>query len=799
MSSIHTLSPALQTVWQDVRYALRMIIRVPGYSVPIIATLIIAVGLNTVVFSVANTLLLRPWALPDPSQLILVFHRRTADRPSGVSPSEYRWFGEQLQSADLVAWREGDGVRLDTGQGEAAVPTHFVSGEFFGTLRIPLTLGRGIARAEDTLGGGAPVAVIAHSLWTSRFGRDPGVVGRVVRVNGVSFTIIGVAAPGNFQTAGRGMAQLWIPLGTIDRLFSDDPYLATFLRTADACCVEVAGRLRPGATAAEAERELTTLDRRFRSNHSVGDPPNLGVMVTDTLGVNYPRGGAAQSRRMLVTLFGSVVLVLLLACANVGNVQLARALSRRREMTIRLALGASRTRVIRQLLTEALVLSTLATVCSLPIAALMPQVILQQSMPREFGSIAATLDLRLLAFALGATILTCLLTSLAPAVRSSRQLTAVRSGSGLQSGRLRGVLLAFQVGVSALLLVAAGTMASGLARASSFTPGFDVHGVDVLTVQRQGASATELRRLTSEVVDRLAQANVGPVGLATMAPLSAARRGTSVRRDDEPAGVAHDVRVQAVSPGYFAVLQLPVVAGRVFDASQPGEVVINQTFADLLWPTRSPVGQRFGDRVVVGIVADAQLDALGEIAPTFYQLLDDTPSIILVRREPRVATIVKTVVSGVDSQAVGSLRALSANLETALQGARLGALIAGGLGLLAIGLSTIGISGVFSYVVNERTAELAIRRAVGAGPADIVRLVFRRAGGPLLVGLSGGLACAAIAAPAWTAYSFGVAPRDPVVFTGVTAVVLVAGLAATLWPTVRALRVSPVVALKSEH
>jgi predicted permease len=786
----------LESLWQDVRYAGRRIRRSPGFALATLVILVTAIGLNTALFSVANALLLRPWALPDAHELVIAYHVRGNGDASNVSFAEYRFMAARARTVDLVVSREGSDLALDGVDDGGGVSGHFVTGNFFRTLRVPLAHGRAFAPGEDEPGRPVFVAVASHRFWQSRLGADPAAVGRPIGINGRPVVIVGVTLPGNFLTAGRGTPDVWLPFAVLPALFPDDSFARELLVNPAHCCVELAGRLRPGATRVQAETELEALDRQFRTAELPGDA-GRGMAVIDTRALHYPRGGAPQTVRLFGLVGAGVLLLLLLACANLGNLHLARAASRRPEIRVRLSLGASRGRVIRQLVTEALLLSTAAAGLAVAFASVLPGIVLRQAVPRAAAELTFEPDWRLIVFATVLALTTAIATSLAPAVRVTR---GVDAGRGAVHGRLRlrGTLLAVQVAASVALLFAALSMARGVARAASFDPGFDVQNVSVVSIDRRPGTEQERALFNSALLQTLERADITPAGLTALAPFGNARLATSARRPDEPEAAARPVRFHAVSPDYFSVLGLPLRAGRVFDPGVPGEVVINETFSRLLWPNGRAIGRRFNDKVVTGVVADAHVDALTAVEPTFYQPIGASRAHLVVRRDVVSVEQVRALVAGLDPAAVVTEQVLSQRLQDSLQGARVGTAIAGSLGAIALVLAAVGIAGVFSYVVAERTAEIGLRRAMGARSRHVIQLVWRRAGVPLLVGLTAGVGLALAAGPALESFLFGLDPRSPVTLTGAALLSAIMAILAGGAPVLRAVRVDPAVTLRRE-
>jgi putative ABC transport system permease protein len=486
-------------------------------------------------------------------------------------------------------------------------------------------------------------------------------------------------------------------------------------------------------------------------------------------------------------------------------------MSRRREIAIRVSLGASRLRVVRQLLTEGLVLAVGAGALSIYVAYLLPPLILSQ-LPGggDDASLPLAPDRRVLAFTATISLLACGLFSLAPALRGTRAtVEAVRGGRPVAAtGRLplRTALLTIQVAISTVLLVAAGLLVRGVRHAATFDVGFRTEDVVAASLQlpRGAYTPQATHALLLSLQQALTVAEAGPVGTTSIVPLShVSFSENSIRLADEPGSAGRTVDLQTVSPAYFDVLQLPVVAGRAFTAADGGDaLVVNETLARTLWPGRVAVGQTFlaGSRscLVVGVVKDAYLTSLDRVPPTMFQQdRAATPQLVL-RDTPGARQRVRSVMAGLDSRAIVTFHLLSDNVREYLLDSVVDASIAAGLGLAGLGLAAIGVFGVFSYIVTERSREIGIRLAIGARASDVVRLVLGRTAGALGAGLAVGVGLSLVLGPILRSVLYGVSPRDPLALVAAAATLSTAALAATVVPVRRALRVDPAVTLRQD-
>jgi predicted permease len=801
------LAPRLESVWQDIRYAGRTLRRSPGFTAMAAAALVVAIGLNTSLFSVFNAVALKPWPIPQPDRAIVVFAESAGGGATGVSPVEYRLLRDQARTVRLVAILPMR-VQFDRDSEDANSPARLVSANYFDVLGIGLKLGRGFLPDEDQPGDPRPVVVLGDAAWRQRFGADSGIIGRPVTLNGVRFTVIGVGAPDATDSPLESRRPLaWMPLAVSPLLNPNQPFARDLLTSPGHCCVQVAGRLVVGASRTTAAAELTTLDHQFRVGQRQTDPSR--VLVTDTTLATQP--AAARVAPIFALLFGGVLLLLFLACANVGNLQLARAMSRRREISIRVSLGASRLRVVRQLLTEGLVLAVGAGGLSIYVAYVLPPFLLAQ-LPGGEDAVSLRLgpDLRVLLFTATISLLACGLFSLAPALRGTRVTAeAVRGGrpeATTAPVRLRTALLAIQVAISTVLLVAAGLLVRGVLHAATFDVGFRTNDVVAASLQlpRGAYTPQAMHALLLNLQQALAAAGAGPVGTTTIVPLAHVTSSEGgIRLASEPVSAGRTVDLQTVSPAYFDVLQLPVVAGRAFTAADGGDaLVVNETLARTLWPGGVAVGRTFvaGDNTgqVLGVVKDAYLTSLDRVPPTIFQQdRAETPQLVL-RDTPGARERVRAIMANLDNRAIVTFRLLSDNLREYLRASIVGAAMAASLGLAGLGLAAIGVFGVFSYIVSERSREIGIRLAIGARACDVVRLVLGRTAGALGAGLAVGVGLSLVASPVLRSVIYGVSPRDPLAMLAAAATLGVAALVASAVPIRRALRVDPAVTLRQD-
>jgi predicted permease len=781
------LAPALESVWQDVVYAVRALRRSPGFALPVLAVLVITMGMTTSLYATVRAVLFRPWPVDDAAHVVDVRTRREVTTPTGqvrlfgVPPLEYRYLRDHTRSLDLVALS----LEYQTiGTDPHSRWVRFVSGNAFRVFRIPIALGRGLDDADDA--AASAVVVISDALWQDQFARSPAAVGSSLRIGGVPFTIVGVTDRDFRDVTGRQQPLVWMTVSAGDGL------LAT---NAARCCLDLAGRLTPGASVERANAELSSAAAAFaRANGREA----TALSAAGTALINDPdvRTRAGQ----LFALIGMAVgLMLLLGCANVGNLQLARGLSRQRDLTIRLALGASRRRIVRQLLTEGLLLCAAASAVAVWIARVLPNVVMRLGASRDAGRFDLSLDTSIVAFACALTAIACLVSGLAPAMKATRLHVADRA-AGPSRTRLRAVLLTVQVAISATLLIGAGLLTRGLYEAAVTRLGFGPYGVAAVSIGSTPATAPQRQAAITRMLARARALGVEPSGATAFVPFGAYDASYEVRvpngGDRKYRAVTHHV-----SAGYFDVLGMSIVAGRVFSPGAADEVVVNESLARLLWPGAPAVGRAFldgaGDKRVVGLVADARTEQYDRAQPAYYDAVGATNA-LLIRETPASVQRLREIVADIDPNASPTIVSLDEPLRAQLMPALTGVGMAFAIGAIALALATVGTFGVFAFMVAERTREIGVRVALGARAGHVVSSVAARLAWPLSLGLVIGLAAAQSLGRILRGQLSGVSARDPIVYVAVLVVLAAAGGLAMLGPARRALRVNPAATLRHE-
>ena len=816
---------------EDLRYAARLLVKNPLFTAAAVVSLGLGVGANTTIFTIVNAVLLNPLPVREPSRLVSIYTQdaKNQARFQGFMPVSYRNFRDYQEQAGHVL----DGVAGSvfaplslTGGGEPEqVFGEVVTGNYFDVLGVRAVVGRtfSFTEAEDEQQGAHAVVVLSHALWKRRFGADPALVGGTIEVNRQAFTVLGVTPPGFRGVNAIGGPALWLPVSSRDRVLTG--FVAENFDDRRALLVNVVGRLKPEVAPAQAQAALVTIAARLEKAYPRENDSRTAAVA--------PVTGFDPEFRQDVSLAGAVLmgvvaLVLLIACANVANLLLARAAGRRREIAIRIALGASRGRLLRQLLTESALLGLLAGGAGLLVARISRDLL--WSLRPPFVD-ADALDLRMsgqvLAFTLLVSLVTGLLFGLVPALQLSRPQLADHlkdrthrpTGFGHLFG-LRNVLVMTQVALSVVTLVGAGLFLRSLRNAQSTDPGFDARQLLLISFDTgtAGYSGEAAAAFQATVLDRV---RALPAVEGAVLASSALFGGGGFSRTVFPEGVdVNDRRngrltaLNQVGPDYFQTLGIPLVAGRSFTeadgAGAPMVAVVNETMAKRLWPDQDPLGKRFrcfGEQwiiEVVGVARDAKYFTIGEDAqPYFYLSLAQHPSTaatlhVRTAGDPAAALgMVRAQVQSLDAHMpLTNVMTIRQLFDQALWAPRMAASLLGAFGALALVLAVLGVHGVVSYSVAERTQEFGIRMAMGARPVDMLRMVVKQTLRTAAVGAGAALLLAYVATRGLGNLLIGVRAGDPVAFGGTLAVILVAALAASAWPAWRASRIDPLVALR---
>jgi predicted permease len=827
--------PLLDSICNDVWYTIRNMRRQAGFTATVVLVLGAVIGLNTTLFTVVAGVTVRPWpGIADPSQVVRAYLIDPSGRAAGFSLPDYRELAGRSKAFSGVAVMGSELVRVGAGDAIASAQAAMVSGNFFDVLGVRLARGRRFEPDDDQLGRPAGVTILSYGFWLRHFGSDANVVGRSVTVNGRPFTILGVVSL-EFGSSEAGYEKdLYFPMSALSLLRPGDPTALNFLHQRDTCCSDIVARLAPGTSRAQAQAELAIISRGFVS---FSGNTARGVVVTGTEFLSQP--GRADSTQALLTitlLTAALMLVWLIACANVANLLLARAAARTGEIGIRLALGAGRTRLIRQLLTEGFVLAAIATALGVAVAYELPFVAFRMVAagdPAAFFPFSVAPDLVVLGYAVFVAGMSSIAFGLAPALYASRSDVARSLGyrEGLPASKfpLRGFLLALQVSMSVILLLSAGLLIRGVQRQTTvFDPGFTVDGVTSVSF-RMPEGVYDRARATTFFLDlgeRIRGLPVENFAFASHAPFSLYRQGTLFYLPGESREQARQLLYLDVSPRYLSLLRIPLLAGRYLDASDVGQspVVVNQTMARRYWRGESPVGKTFfmrprgpADtivvREVVGVVRDVHTNAYGDVAPMFYQAFAPGADVFdFISNDARASQAPTLLLKGGGHAAVGELArligqldgrvrieatSLSSSLDTMLASGKWGPIMAAFLGVFALGLATVGMFGVFAYAVRQRAREIGIRMALGAQPSAVVRLVLAGHSFAIGVGLLVGVFGAAVTSMALRNRLHGLSPFDPTTYLAVGALLACSAFAASYVPARRATRVNPLEVLRN--
>jgi putative ABC transport system permease protein len=812
----------MQTLLQDLRYGARMLVKKPGFTLIAVITLALGIGANTAIFSIVNTVLLRPLPYPESDQLVLVWGRLPGHGLDklGASPPEFADYRAQNQVFSAVACYASLGLNLTGGGEPERITATYVSASLFPVLGVQPVAGR-IFWPEEDQPGHNQVVMLSHGLWQRRFAGQTRVIGQTITLNGRSHTVIGVM-PASLQFL-HPETEVWKPMGFTAEDLSENERGSHYL--------SVIARLRPGVTERQAQADLAAIARRMQQQHPTVYQENSGWGAT-IIGLHAELVGDVQLA--LWVLLGAVGCVLLVACANVANLLLQRAVTRQREMAIRSALGAGRWRIMQQLLAESPLLALVGGGLGLLLAVWSQDWLLSLS-PADLPRLAEIgIDGRVLGFTFAVSLLTGWLFGLAPGWQSSRLSLneALKEGSGKSAAsgsrhRLRGALVAGEIAVTLVLLIGAGLMLKSLYRLQQVEPGFDPSNVLTMRLALQQARYSEPRRQRAffeQLLARIASLpGVQAAGAVNYLPLSGTgnRRNFSLEGQPEP---KLNLEFRMISPDYFRALGIRLRAGRLFSERDredaPRVAIINETFARLFFSNEDPLGKRirlgneqgpFPWLTIVGVVKDVKHGGLDlETSPEMYvpylqPLLPDwnvPPMFLAVRAGSEASNLTAAVRSAVQDldrdQPLYSLATMEQLLARSMAPRRFNMLLLAAFASLALLLSVIGIYGVISYSVTQRTHEIGVRIALGARAGDVLRLVVGQGMWLAVIGVGMGLVAALALTRLMANLLYRVSTTDPVTFAVIALLLISIALLACYLPARRAMRVDPLVALRYE-
>jgi putative ABC transport system permease protein len=808
----------METLWQDLRYGARMLLKRPGFSLIITLTLALGIGVNTAIFSVVYSVLLRPLPYEASEKLMALYSMRPQQnsfRGPVSAPDFLDWRAQNKVFDGMSAYAAGS-YTLTGGE----LPERFsglgVSANFFEVLRVKPLLGRAFLPEEEEAGRNR-VVVLSYGLWQRRFGADPNLVGKPINLNGESYVVVGVA-PNDFRFAP---VELYLPLTITPDSLSNLARGSHFLR--------LIARLKDGTTVAQAKTEMENISRRIEQQHPVTNTGKYSNVIP------YQQDQVRNIRQSLLVLLGAVSFVLLIACANVANLLLARAATRQREMVVRTALGAGRGRIVRQLLTESLILSLLGGGLGLLLAYWGADVLVR-AVPSDIANSTPGwqqigINPQVLTFTLLVSLLTGLVFGLVPALQVSKpDLTAAlkeggKSSAGLKRQRARNVLVVAEIALALVLLIGAGLLIKSFQQLQQVTLGFNPSQLFVTNVSLGSAKYREMAQQLNffEQVLQSVEHLPGVLSAATvnLPPFSFNNdRVFTIAGQPEPAPDAiPNAEYRVISPQYFRTLEIPLIKGRVFTeqdgANAPRVVIINEALARRYCPNEDPLGKQIKlgrymednpPHTIVGIVGNIKNNSLAaEFRPEFYYPYAQTSvrfSAIVARTQGNPLSLTAAVRSAVlevdKEQPITSPRTMEMAISDSVTQQRLNVILLGIFGVLALVLAALGIYGVMAYSVTQRTHELGIRLALGAQRQDVLSLIITQGMKLALSGVALGLLAAFALTRLMERLLFGVDATDPLTFAVIAVGLLLVALLACWIPARRATRVDPMLALRCE-
>ncbi|MGH9774532.1 MAG: ABC transporter permease [Candidatus Acidiferrales bacterium] len=811
----------MATLWQDIRYGFRVLLKTPSFTAIAILTLALGIGANSTIFSWINATLLNPIpGMPRASEVVSITNGPPGHARS-FSYADFKDLREENQSFSGVT-AYGIWPMSLTGQGK---PEHIwgtlVTADYFDVLGIRPYLGRTFLPTEENARNGAPVAVISYRLWQGRFAGDPAIIGRIVHLDSHPFTIVGVTPP-VFQGSFSGLrTELWVPVVMVPQFAGEED---TRLTDRVAGWMNAVGRLRPGVDRLQAQAEMNALAQQIAERFPETHKGNSQITLYPLW--RAPNGGNAMFSVLLPILMALAGVVLLLASANVANLILARSLGRQKEIAVRLSLGATRARLIRQLLAENLILALSGGAIAVAITVWMARSFMDFAPVSDLPVwVSVPVDRIVLLATFLISILTCVLFGALPAFRACaiNPASVLKDESGGMGGRkkarLSGALAVAQISLSLLLLVSAGLFIRSFRAERNFNPGFNAKNVLLESYELDAGSYSQAAGMAfhRQVLEKVqALPGVRAASVANWTPL-----GFDSNSDDFlPEGYvaqpheAVEAGINAVSPGYFAVTEIPLVRGRDFAPSDSADsqkvAIVNEDVANRYWRNEDAIGKRMkiegGWATVIGIARNSQYYTLGEKPKPFIYLpiyqFYSPDAIVHVRTAGDPLTSASAVIDAIHQMnsdlPVYDISTLEARTKTSSFVQRMAGTFVGAFGVLALVLAAVGIYGVIAYSTRQRTHEIGIRMALGAQPGDVMRLILGHGNRIILFGVAIGALASLGMTRLMSGLLFGVSPSDPFTFIAVIVLLALVALLACYLPARRAMRVDPMVALRYE-
>lgn len=806
----------METLWHDIRYSFRLLARKPAFTVVALLALAIGIGANSVIFSVVNSVLLRPLPYKEPDRLVMVWEEAASlGFPENTpAPANYIDWRDQSQVFESLAATASERYNLTAAGEPEKLEGLRATASLFPMLGVEPIMGRWIDAEEDREGANR-VVMLSYGLWQRRFGGDAGVLGKNITLDDQSYTVIGVM-PSYFNFPARGI-DLWVPAA-----FNQEEATSR-----DSHYLEVYGRLKAGVTIEQARSEMSAIAARLSEQYP-NTNQGLGAVVNPLF-----EQIVGDVRPALLILFGAVGFVLAVACANVANLLLARAAARRKEISIRAALGAGRARLVRQFLTESVLLAVLGGIAGLALSFVSLRLLIP-FIPEEINQAKdISLDFNVVLFTFGVSALTGIIFGLVPAIQASRPdlneslKDGARDSSSATQGRLRNLLVVSEVALALVLLVGAGLLINSFARLSQIDPGFRTENLLTMNVSLPGTRYSDRDRRAAfydQILERIKSLpGVESAGIVTNLPLTF--RGNSnffiiEGRPELPVDRMPLAVTRVINPDYFRTMGIPLVGGRGIEAQDTRDslpvVVITEATARVHWPGEDPIGKRMKMGLydtptpwltVVGIVKDVyQFDLTTEPWPQVYlpytQHTSFAPRDLVIKttHDPlQMTAAVRNSIWEVDrDQPVSNVSTMGDIVSESLARQRFNTSLLAVFAFVAVLLAAVGIYGVMSYLVTERTREIGIRTALGADRADILKMVvgqgFKLVGAGIVLGLAGALALSRV----MTSLLYGVSATDPATFVIITVVIAFVALIANYIPAYRASRIDPMKALRHE-